>query len=1603
MGVAARLAVWRVDEEDDRGVKRFISQLQRASMGVWVGGLRTLDAWLAENRPGHPLSGALQNRSTPAWSALAAACENEGIVSPQIARGARRTTLGALELSVAYRNAILGHGVWRDHTFYASFGELWLAAAGELAAETGALRSGLPLAILKADGTPVPIDQLTQEPTGEGSLALVSGRGFLDLGPVVRWRSHPLLHRIQVGFLDKIVRRKGVVRRVEYLDYASGDHFQSTTDGMDALLKWMDEGLEPEEDTGDLALQEVIGRGATATVHLALQRSLGRRVAVKVLDAERADDPVAAQRFEREIQALARVDHPSVVRLLSAGQWKGSPSFAMEYVDGDDLAALSKRLGRPDTSRDGAHELGAPAEPRWREACRLFAEVADGVQALHDAGIVHRDIKPANILLPRSGGRLVLVDLGLARLTTSPDLTRDDGRILGTLRYMAPEQLQRGLMEVDHRVDIYSLCASLYELVTGRPPRDAETEALLVVQVLQTDVPPARSVAPWLPPELETVLSVGLSRDVQARYPTALDLASDLRAIVAGLPIAARPVNLRRRLSLAARRLRTPVLVAVAAVSTLAIAGAYQWDSRRLKSVHTTAVSFRHGGWVAAGVLAGDPGPTGFRVEARGGRAERISWTPGWREPGALPTLSIEPWPSSIEQDYDDDGNVVAVIWRDATGAEFWRVLVSHEATQVRWRYQTRHGLPMKGPSLSSEVGGLVGSWGDGGVYEIVWTLGESGWAERAIYYDLGGKSTMNDGLGVAGIAWERDAAGRPVRQHQLDLEGKSRRTLTLPASRSFRYDDAQWRPAQVVNGSGEVAGVAEIHREYDPYGRVTRTRWLDGAQDLVAPPLDEDLDAVRILTPPDLPGCGEVETTWSETGWLQGERCAFASEEHPKGAPDPVRQIAYVWDAGQPTLIIPKNSAGVWIPEGAYALEWESGMVVSDSRMNEQGKVVRLPGRPARQRVQRDTRGRVLATWSEDASGSALPMPSGRVRMQNEWDENGSRTSITYLGFNEQPASDANRVHRIKLEYDDLGRWIRTRYLGVDGQPTLRLAHRSPPQSATHEYERDSQDRIIGQRKFGADGRPFESEGWASMKRSFDADGFTETFFDDRSAPTRNRFGCYKWRATQEHGLTVGGACFDLEGEPAVTTQGLHREVFHFDSAGNRTMTEQFGVDGEPVSPFGRPHKISYEVDEAGRLLAMHATGHDGQPAFVLTEGHSRRATSGIRYVLTPAGRIAQLEHLGMSGEVIVRLNWTFDGWGRTTSFRRWSDTSLLPHVFHALEYRYDDRGFLAEIDANPVEGEPFTLRQEHDEDGILVAMDVLNAEGVPSEGRAVGLYTAQPPTPAAPIEMGMTVELPLRRTLGGASPLTTVFGRVELRSEPAVGEILANPDTPGKRLVLTRELAWFDRDRKPMAVLDVHRRELTWTDQGMIASVRTYGVHGEPVIGEYGGFLSEWQYDEAGYPTLWAIYGVDGLPTDSPDSGYAREEVTRNAAGFKVDIAQYRADNSLFHRDQFAYDDLGRVVSVSRHGDASGRLSVRWRRGSEPWVSFFGDDGVADTVEVRSAAGPLVRLAEIRFEAGRQIGVTPRGAEVSLELRDIAFLADYFEGSLSPFAGRL
>ncbi len=290
-------------------------------------------------------------------------------------------------------------------------------------------------------------------------------------------------------------------------------------------------GALPSRFFGNYELLDELGRGGMGVVYRARQRNADRLVALKVIRLDqlhslsRDTQTTAVDRFRTEAQAAARLNHDNIVTVYEVGEYQGQQFYSMRYVEGQSLAELVRQ--KPLSCR---------------RAAAILEPVSRAVHDAHTKGILHRDIKPHNILIDAASGRPLVADFGLAKLTQGREELTHAGEVMGTPAYMSPEQACDSA-SVTAASDTYSLGATLYCVLTGRPPFQAATAIETLRQVCDAEPAPPRQLNPQIDLDLETICLKCLEKSPQRRYETAAALADDLARYLRGEPIVARPIG----------------------------------------------------------------------------------------------------------------------------------------------------------------------------------------------------------------------------------------------------------------------------------------------------------------------------------------------------------------------------------------------------------------------------------------------------------------------------------------------------------------------------------------------------------------------------------------------------------------------------------------------------------------------------------------------------------------------------------------------------------------------------------------------------------------------------------------------------------------------------------------------------------------------------------------------------------------------------------------------------------------------------------------------------------------------------------------------------
>ncbi|MBI3394050.1 MAG: protein kinase [Nitrospirae bacterium] len=265
------------------------------------------------------------------------------------------------------------------------------------------------------------------------------------------------------------------------------------------------------KELGGFRVIEVVGRGGMGVVYKAEDMNLGRIVALKMVTAELSENPQMIERFKHEARAQARLTHSGIAMVYAFKQEAGESFLVMEFLQGESLRSLMNRSGI------------LPVQ----ETVRIALQVLSAIGYAHKMGVIHRDLKPANVVILPDGTAKVM-DFGIAKVRDAQSHLTVTGSLVGTLRYMSPEQI-KGL-EIDHRVDLYALGISFYEMLAGRPPFEAKTDFDLMQAHLQQVPPPPSHFNPAVPAPLDKAVLKALAKDAKGRYQNAEEFAHVLSA-----------------------------------------------------------------------------------------------------------------------------------------------------------------------------------------------------------------------------------------------------------------------------------------------------------------------------------------------------------------------------------------------------------------------------------------------------------------------------------------------------------------------------------------------------------------------------------------------------------------------------------------------------------------------------------------------------------------------------------------------------------------------------------------------------------------------------------------------------------------------------------------------------------------------------------------------------------------------------------------------------------------------------------------------------------------------------------------------------------------
>lgn len=462
---------------------------------------------------------------------------------------------------------------------------------------------------------------------------------------------------------------------------------------------------------GDYDLLEEIARGGMGVVYKALQKDLGRTVALKILSAGEFASPENRLRFRQEAAAAARLQHPNIVGIHQVGECDGVHYFTMEFVDGPSLAQL---VG------------GRPLEPM--RAAVILKTLGEAIDFAHQRGVLHRDLKPSNVLIDPFGEPRV-TDFGLAKLITGDPSLTVTGQVLGTPGYLPPEQADSSLGAVSPASDVYSLGAILYFALTARAPFAAGSIQETLRQMLNNDPVAPAILNPGVPRDLETICLRCLERDPSRRYLNAAAFADDLARFIRGEPIVARPLSSAARLArwchrrpgLAAAWIAVGALAVVSTISAITVGRARSAAERALSvasAANTNATArLREARLEQARALRRTSEP-GRRAGALKALAEAANIEPGLdlrvEAANALQLFDIQPaesWDlqlaSPADVDVDPGAGVAVIEFRTSVGGLAGNPFLQGWGQSNRWS-QLQPGAPRLGGHRFSRDGSTL-------------------------------------------------------------------------------------------------------------------------------------------------------------------------------------------------------------------------------------------------------------------------------------------------------------------------------------------------------------------------------------------------------------------------------------------------------------------------------------------------------------------------------------------------------------------------------------------------------------------------------------------------------------------------------------------------------------------------------------------------------------------------------------------------------------------------------------------------------------------------------------------------------------------------------
>jgi DNA-directed RNA polymerase subunit RPC12/RpoP/tRNA A-37 threonylcarbamoyl transferase component Bud32 len=1240
---------------------------------------------------------------------------------------------------------------------------------------------------------------------------------------------------------------------------------------------------------------ELLGRGGMGVVYKARHIKLNRLVALKMMAPNTKVDARVLERFRREAEAVAQLQHPNIVQIFEVGEFDGLPFFSLEFADG---GSLDKMLdGKP-----------LPA----RQAASLVRTLAQAVQYAHERGVVHRDLKPANVLLDRKSGTtapvqgavsdasvmlmrttLKITDFGLAKRLDTDEGQTQAGAILGTPSYMAPEQAEGKGKEAGPSVDVYALGAILFEMLTGQPPFKGSAPMQTVAQVLYSEVRSPSKLAPGVPRDLETICLKCLDKRPEKRYATAADLAADLGRYLDDRPITARRAGPWERLMKWRRRapgMAAMVVVGVVLLALAALGGWWYWDTNYRQKVEYYAHVVRRNG-VPEGLdrvseSAARRRAVAYKFYRRGGRVEQMDVVNGsgqLRARPAAPALLVReaelergnPRECRYKYSWDQQGKLLEEVAEDRLGNVLWAL---HYTTPNAAYHTDARGRPRARTGYGAAH------------LEYIWT--SEGYEREEHFLDYNGKPAPND-EGVYGIRYSTDQRGLVVEAAQLDENYEAIRNRAARWTRATaKYDDAGNRvevsfAAADDNPVNNRQGYARCKVKFDDRGNETEWAFLgtDGE------PANCKAGFARITF--------EYDDRGNLTAWS-----FFGTDDEP--------------------ILIKEGYARVTARYDERGNQTERAFHGTD------GKPVFAAAGFARVTAAHDGHGLQTEQSFFGTDGRPVLSKDGYARLTSKYDDRGNETERTFLGIDSKPVLTADGYSRYTVVYDERDNETERAFFGTDDEPAR---HRDGYARVTTKYDERGNKVEVGY--YLGDNRPaVHADGYARLRAKFDDRGNrTEVaYFGPDTKPAADLHGVARYTYTyDEGGNPTDQRCFGTSGRAVLNRQGYARWVGSYDDHGNRTEvvyhdtadkvvaqadgyarrkakfdarggqteTSYFGVDGGAVASKDGYARRTARYDRTGKPLEIAYFSADGKPARH-KNGYSRET---LRY--DERGNLVEVAYVGVDGRPVEDVN------GVARMVRR-----------------YDERGNVTDArsfgtDGNPVADKKGVARTttKYDERGRQIESAYFGADGqavLSKDGyaRVKGRFD----------DRGRQTEWSYFGTDG--EPVATREGYARMT---------AKYNALGQRT----EVAYFGADGRPALSREGYARFKTdYDERGNQTEWAYFGTDDRLIVHPDGYARTTAKYDERGNRIEWAYYGADGSLVLIP-AGFARETAVYDDLRRRTEWAYFSPLNlPIANSDGYArmfvrYDDRGNVQERSYFG--TNGLLVRSKAGFARMTAFY------------------------------------------------------------------